>query len=116
MATIIAASGFAACTGSSLATAATMTLVALPEMKKRGYEQKFATGSVCAGGTIGSLLPPSAMFIMYGVLTENSIGTLFVAAIIPAILTAISYLLTIYPALEPRLGPTEDLLRERIAA
>jgi C4-dicarboxylate transporter, DctM subunit len=120
MATIIASSGFAACTGSSLATAATMTLVALPEMKKRGYEQKFATGSVCAGGTIGSLLPPSAMFIMYGVLTENSIGTLFVAAIVPAILTAISYLLTIYIQclLNPQLGPPTEKtpLRERIAA
>ena len=107
MATIIAASGFAACTGSANATAATMTLVALPEMKSRGYEQKFATGSVCAGGTIGMLLPPSAVFIMYGVLTENSIGTLFVAAFIPAILTAISYLLTIYIQclIKPELGP-----------
>ena len=120
MATIIAATGFAACTGSSIATAATMTLVALPEMKKRNYEQVFATGSVCAGGTIGSLLPPSGMFIMYGVLTENSIGTLFVAAIIPAILTAFSYLLTIYLKclMNPNLGPRIEKtpLRERIAS
>jgi C4-dicarboxylate transporter, DctM subunit len=107
MATIFAASAFAACTGSAVATSATMTLVALPEMKSRGYQQKFASGSVCAGGTIGMLLPPSAVFIMYGILTENSIGTLFIAALVPAILTAFSYLLTIYLQclMKPELGP-----------
>ncbi len=115
MATILAASGFAACTGSALATSATMTLVARPEMLKRGYEPVFATGSVCAGGTIGMLLPPSAAFIMYGILTENSIGTLFIASLIPAFLTAVSYLLTIYlkclynPALGPKLEKTPFL-------
>lgn len=110
MATIIAAAGFAACTGSAMATSATMTLVALPEMKNRGYEQKFSVGSVCAGGTIGALLPPSAVFIMYGILTENSIGTLFVAALIPAILTTFSYLLTIYIQClrRPELGPRTE--------
>jgi C4-dicarboxylate transporter, DctM subunit len=110
MATIIAAAGFAACTGSAMATSATMTLVALPEMKKRKYDQKFSIGSVCAGGTIGALLPPSAVFIMYGILTENSIGTLFVAALIPAILTTFSYLLTIYIqcVTKPELGPRTE--------
>lgn len=120
MATIIAAAGFAACTGSAMATAATMTLVALPEMKDRGYEKKFATGSVCAGGTIGALLPPSAVFIMYGILTENSIGTLFVAAIIPAVLTTLSYLLTIYIqcVMKPELGPRleKPSFRERVTS
>jgi C4-dicarboxylate transporter, DctM subunit len=120
MATILAASAFAACTGSALATSATMTLVALPEMKKRGYDHTFATGSVCAGGTIGMLLPPSATFIMYGILTENSIGTLFIAALVPAILTAFSYLLTIYLKclFNPKLGPkTEKVpLLERIVS
>ena len=120
MATIIAAAGFAACTGSAMATSATMTLVALPEMKNRGYDQKFSVGSVCAGGTIGALLPPSAVFIMYGILTENSIGTLFVAALIPAILTTISYLITIYIQClrRPELGPrTEKVpLVERIVS
>jgi C4-dicarboxylate transporter DctM subunit len=120
MATILAASGFAACTGSAIATASTMTLIALPEMKKIGYEKKFATGAVCAGGTIGSLVPPSAMFVMYGILTENSIGTLFIAAIIPAILTAFSYLLTIYIQclINPKLGPKTNKvpLKERIAS
>jgi C4-dicarboxylate transporter DctM subunit len=120
MATILAASGFAACTGSAIATASTMTLIALPEMKKLGYEKKFATGAVCAGGTIGSLVPPSAMFVMYGILTENSIGTLFVAAIIPAALTAFSYLLTIYIQclINPKVGPrTKKLpLKERIVS
>lgn len=110
MATILAASAFAACTGSALATSATMTLVALPEMKKRGYDPTFAVGSVCAGGTIGMLVPPSAAFIMYGILTENSIGTLFIAALVPAILTAISYLLTIYLKclFNPKLGPKTE--------
>jgi C4-dicarboxylate transporter, DctM subunit len=120
MATIMAASGFAACTGSALATSATMTLVALPEMKKRGYDHTFATGSVCAGGTIGMLLPPSGAFIMYGILTENSIGTLFVAALIPALLTAISYLLTIYLKclFNPKLGPKSEKtsFREKIVS
>jgi C4-dicarboxylate transporter, DctM subunit len=120
MSTIIAAAGFAACTGSAIATSATMTLVALPEMKKRGYNKKFAVGSVCAGGTIGGLVPPSAVFIMYGILTENSIGTLFTAAIIPAVLTAFSYLLTIYIQclFNPELGPRQKKLSlmERIAS
>ena len=120
MATIIAAAGFAACTGSAMATSATMTLVALPEMKNRGYDQKFSVGSVCAGGTIGALLPPSAVFIMYGILTENSIGTLFVAALIPAILTTISYLITIYIQClrRPELGPRTEKapLLERIVS
>ncbi|MBI5440673.1 MAG: TRAP transporter large permease [Deltaproteobacteria bacterium] len=107
MATIIAAAGFAACTGSAIATSATMTLVALPEMRGRGYEARFSTGAVCAGGTIGGLLPPSAVFIMYGILTENSIGTLFVAALVPALLTTLSYLATIYLQClrNPELGP-----------
>lgn len=120
MATIIAAAGFAACTGSAMATSATMTLVALPEMKNRGYDQKFSVGSVCAGGTIGALLPPSAVFIMYGILTENSIGTLFVAALIPAILTTFSYLLTIYIQClrRPELGPRTEKVPflERVVA
>jgi C4-dicarboxylate transporter DctM subunit len=120
MATIFAAAGFAACTGSAIATSATMTLVALPEMKNRGYEPKFAAGSVCAGGTIGGLLPPSAVFIMYGILTENSIGTLFVAALIPAILTAFSYLVTIYIQclIKPELGPRMEKapFLERVAS
>ncbi len=117
MATVLAASAFAACTGSAVVTAATMTLVALPEMKSRGYEPVFATGAVCAGGTIGALVPPSAAFIMYGILTENSIGTLFVAALVPAALTALSYILTIYiqclrkPERGPRIEKTPFLER-----
>ena len=110
MAGIGGATGFAAVSGSSLATAATMGLVALPEMKKYGYEPKFAAGSIAAGGTIGSLLPPSAMFIIYGIITENSIGKLFVASIIPAFLTAFSYIVTIYILClrNPKLGPPAE--------
>lgn len=110
MATIFAASAFAACTGSALATSATMTLVAMPEMKKRDYDPTFAVGSTAAGGTIGMLLPPSAMFIVYGIFTENSIRTLFVASVVPAILTAFSYILTIYLKclFNPNLGPKTE--------
>jgi TRAP-type C4-dicarboxylate transport system permease large subunit len=107
MATIIAAAGFAACTGSAMATSATMTLVALPEMKNRGYDQKFSVGSVCAGGTIGALLPPSAVFIMYGILTENSIGTFLWP--LSSCHATISYLLTIYiQCLRRRVGPRTE--------
>jgi tripartite ATP-independent transporter DctM subunit len=120
MAGIGGATGFAAVSGSSLATAATMGLVALPEMKKYGYEPKFAAGSIAAGGTIGSLLPPSAMFIIYGIITENSIGTLFVASIIPAFITALSYIVTIYILClrNPKLGPPAEKAswKERFAA
>lgn len=110
MAGIGGATGFAAVSGSSLATAATMGLVALPEMKKYGYEPRFAAGSIAAGGTIGSLLPPSAMFIIYGIITENSVGKLFAGSIIPAFLTALSYILTIYILCRrnPKLGPPAE--------
>ena len=107
MASIGGAAGFAACSGSSLATAATVGLVALPEMKKYGYDKKFAAGCVAAGGTIGSLVPPSGMFIIYGVLTGASIGKLFAASLIPALLTTLSYILTIVLLClkNPEIGP-----------
>ncbi|HVN95152.1 MAG TPA: TRAP transporter large permease [Syntrophorhabdaceae bacterium] len=107
MASIGGAAGFAACSGSSLATAATVGLVALPEMRKYGYDKKFAAGCVAAGGTIGSLVPPSGMFIIYGILTQQSIGKLFAASLIPAFLTIISYIVTIVLLCwrKPELGP-----------
>lgn len=107
MATIGASAGFASVNASSLATTATMGLVALPEMRKHGYSLSLASGSVAAGGTIGSLIPPSGMFIIYGILTETSIGDMFAAGIIPGILLALFYMVTIAVrcALDPAAGP-----------
>lgn len=85
LATIGACAGFAAICGSSAATAATIGTVALPEMKKFNYEKSFATGSVAAGGTLGILIPPSIVLIVYGIQTELSIGKLFIAGILPGL-------------------------------
>jgi len=107
MATVAACAGFAAVSGSSAATAATMGTVALPEMKRFNYDSKLATGSIAAGGTIGILIPPSIGFVLYGILTDQSIGKLFMAGIIPGVLEAIFYIVTIYILCKrnPLLGP-----------
>ncbi|WP_196260922.1 TRAP transporter large permease [Pelagibacterium limicola] len=107
MATIGASSGFAAVSASSLATTATMGLVAMPEMRKHNYDVSLASGSVVAGGTIGALIPPSGMFIIYGILTETSIGAMFAAGIVPGILLALFYIVTIaiWCRLDPNAGP-----------
>ena len=83
LASIAGCAGFGAISGSSLATAATIGLVGLPEMRKRGYSDALATGSIAAGGTLGSIIPPSGALIVFGILAEQSIGKLFIAAIIP---------------------------------
>lgn len=120
MASVAGCAGFAAVSASSLATAATMGLVALPEMKRLKYDQALATGCVAAGGSIGILIPPSALLIIYGILTESSIGKLFIAGIIPGVLEAVFYILTIYILClaNPSLGPRGELysLKEKIAA
>lgn len=95
LASIGACGAFGALSGSSLATVATMGLVALPEMRRYGYAPGLATGTLAAGGTIGSLTPPSAALIVYGILAEQSIGRLFVAAVIPAITQALLYMIAI---------------------
>jgi tripartite ATP-independent transporter DctM subunit len=107
MATIGGCAGFGAVSSSSLATAATMGLVALPEMNARGYAKSLAAGSVAAGGTLGSMIPPSGMLIVYGVLTEQSIGKLFAAGVIPGLLQALFYIaaIAIYCRLRPAAGP-----------
>jgi C4-dicarboxylate transporter DctM subunit len=107
MSTVWACAGFAAICGSSSATAATMGKVALPEMKKYNYDEKLASGAVAAGGTMGILIPPSMGFILYGILCEISIGKLFMAGIIPGILEAVFYMVTIFILcrLNPRMGP-----------
>jgi len=89
IATIFACAGFGAICGSSTATAAAMGQIALPEMRRYNYEDSFATGTVAAGGTLGILIPPSTVMIIYGILTEQSIGKLFIAGIIPGILLSV---------------------------
>ena len=88
--------GFAAICGDSLATAVTMSSAALPEMRKHNYDLGLATGSLAAGGTLGILIPPSVGFIFYGIVTEESIGKLFVAGILPGILLALLFIFAIY--------------------
>jgi tripartite ATP-independent transporter DctM subunit len=95
MATVAACGGFAAVSGSSAATAATMAKVALPSMRRFNYDDRLAAGSVAAGGTIGILIPPSIALIIYGILVEEDIGKLFIAGILPGILTIILYIVAI---------------------
>ncbi len=87
LASVAGCAGFGAISGSSLATAATIGLVGLPEMRKRGYSDALATGSIAAGGTLGSMIPPSGALIVFGILAEQSIGKLFTAAIIPGLIS-----------------------------
>ena len=96
MATVGACAGFGAICGSGPATAATMASVALPEMKRYGYADSLASGTVAAGGSLGMLIPPSVVFIVYALMTEQSIGELFLAGIIPGILIALLFCLSIY--------------------
>lgn len=95
MATIVACGGFSAVCGSSLATAATMSKVAMPTMRKTGYADSLATGSIAAGGTLGILIPPSVVLIIYGLITEADIGKLFIAGIIPGVIGILFYLLAV---------------------
>lgn len=96
MATVSACTAFGAVCGSSPATAATMATVGLPEMKRYKYADELATGSVASGGGLGMIMPPSVVLIVYGILTEESIGKLFVAGIVPAILVTILFIISIY--------------------
>ena len=107
MATIFSCGGFSAVCGSSLATAATMSKVAMPSMRKFGYHDSLATGSIAAGGTLGILIPPSVILIIFGLLTESDIGKLFLAGIIPGILGVLLYLVAVMVAvrLQPELAP-----------
>jgi C4-dicarboxylate transporter DctM subunit len=107
MATVAGCAGFAAISGSSMATAITMGTVALPEMKRYNYNPSLATGSVAAGGTIGILIPPSVTLVVYGIITEVSIGKLFLAGFIPGVLEAVFYIITIYIVctIKPHWGP-----------
>ena len=106
-ATVASCSIFAAVSGSSLATAATMGQIALPEMRKYRYSPRLATGVVAAGGTLGILIPPSTGFILYGLLTQQSIGQLFLAGFLPGLLLTILFMMTVYilTRIRPSDGP-----------
>src|SRR5450755_1456229 len=95
IATIVACGGFAAISGSSVATAATFSTVAYPEMRRFNYPQSFATGVIAAGGTLGAMFPPSIVLAVYGLITQQDIGKLFVAGILPGFLAVSMYMITI---------------------
>ncbi len=108
MASVGACAGFGAICGSSLATAATMGRVALPELKRYGYSGGFSTATLAAGGTLGILIPPSVILVIYAIITEQNIAKLFLAAFIPGVLAALGYVITIsiYVRLFPRSAGT----------
>jgi tripartite ATP-independent transporter DctM subunit len=95
MATIAACAGFAAISGSSVATAATFSAVAYPEMRRFNYPQSFATGVIAAGGTLGAILPPSLVLAVYSLITQQDVGRLYIAGIVPGVLAVIMYVVTI---------------------
>lgn len=120
MASVGACAGFGAICGSSLATAATMSRVALPELRRYGYSGGFSTATLAAGGTLGILIPPSVILVIYAILTEQNIAKLFLAAFVPGILAAIGYMITIsiYVRLNPEsagVRPPQPM-RERFVA
>jgi len=120
VASIGGCAAFGAICGSSLATAATMSQVALPEMRRHGYSPALATGTLAAGGTLGILIPPSVILVIYAIYTEMSIGALFIAAVIPGILATGGYMLVVnlYSRLVPGAAPPAERMpmRERLRA
>ncbi|WP_282605154.1 TRAP transporter large permease [Pelagibius sp. Alg239-R121] len=120
MATIVACGGFSAICGSSLATAATMSKVAMPQMRKFGYSDGLSTASIAAGGTLGILIPPSVILVIYGLLTETSIGKLFIAGVVPGIIGILFYLAAVRYTVfrNPASGPAGERSdwRARLAA
>jgi tripartite ATP-independent transporter DctM subunit len=115
LATIGGCGAFAAICGSSLATAATMSEVAMPEMRRYGYDDRLATGCIAAGGTIGILIPPSVILALYGILTQTNIGHLFLAGILPGLLTVLGFMITIsiITRINPEVGPRGPLTTAR---
>jgi tripartite ATP-independent transporter DctM subunit len=120
MATVVGATAFKAICGSSPATAATFASVAVPEMDRYGYDKKLSTGIVATVGTLGILIPPSVTLIVFGIITEQSIGKLFLAGVIPGLLIAFFFLVIIYGwcKINPKLGPKgeKSSWKERIAS
>ena len=107
MSTVAACAGFGAICGSSIATTATMARVSMPEMRRFGYRDSFAAGSIAAGGTLGILIPPSVIMVLYAIMTEQSIGALFAAGVVPGIMATCFYMAAaaIVTARNPELGP-----------
>ena len=107
VATVFATAGFAAVSGASTATAAVFSRVAIPEMLKEGYDRKLAAGVVAAGGTLASLIPPSAILVIYAIIVEESVGALLLAGFLPGIFSAIVYgaIIIIWAKINPNLGP-----------
>lgn len=120
MATIVACTTFGAVCGSSPATAATLATVGLPEMRRYGYDDELSTGTVASGGGLGMIMPPSVVMIVYGVLTEQSIGALFVSGILPAIVMTILYMgcIAVRCRFAPEQGPPGEHFtwKEKIAS
>ncbi len=120
-ATIGACAGFGAVCGSSVATAATMARIALPQMLERGYAKSLAAGAIASGGTLGMIIPPSVVMILYAILTENSIITLFLAAVVPGLLAVVFYFVSVAivvrlnPAVAPRAERATWTERRRVA-
>ena len=112
MSAVGACAGFGAICGSSLATAATMGQVALPELRRYGYPGSLATGALAAGGTLGILIPPSVILVIYAILAEQNIEKLFVAALIPGILAAIGYMIAI--SVWVRMSPNSAAVKDRV--
>lgn len=120
MASIIASGGFGSICGSSIATAATMTRVAYPEMKAHGYKATLATGAIASGGTLGILIPPSTILVIYGIITETDIGKLFIAGILPGVVAIVCLCLAVVFVTwrDPQAGPRAERFTwaQRLAA
>jgi C4-dicarboxylate transporter, DctM subunit len=116
MAAVLASAAFGAICGSSVATAATITSVALPEMKRHGYSGRLATGTLAAGGTLGILIPPSVPLVIYAILAEQNIAKLFAAAMVPGLIAMIGYMIAIgvYVRLVPGQAPEHDEVTEHL--
>ena len=110
MSTVVACGMFSAICGSSLATAATMSKVSMPEMRRYKYDDSLATASIAAGGTLGILIPPSVILVIYGLMTETSVGKLFIAGVLPGLLGVLFYLMAVLFVVtrNPAAGPVGD--------
>ena len=116
MAAVLASAAFGSICGSSVATAATITSVALPEMKRHGYSGRLSTGTLAAGGTLGILIPPSVPLVIYAILAEQNIAKLFAAAMVPGIIAMLGYMvaIAIYVRVVPGQAPDNDSISEKI--
>jgi TRAP-type C4-dicarboxylate transport system permease large subunit len=117
LATMVTCAGFSAVCGSSFATAATMAKVAYPSMKKYGYSDRLASATIAAGGTLGILIPPSIILMIYGILTQQNIGELFIAGVLPGLLGLAMYMAVIYVIawVRPEHAPRGERSRSRKA-